>query len=175
MQMEAGLDTGPMLLQLPTPISETDTSASLEERLAILGAEAMVSALEHLVTGSPSPTPQEESQVCYAAKLKKDEAPIDWTRPAEELHRKIRALNPWPVATTTWRGQVLRVWHVGPRSAESPRRTPGTVVAIEDGVNVQTGTGVLNLQQLQVPGGRALPARDFLNGTPIRVGDRLGD
>ena len=174
MQMEAGLDTGPMLLQAPMPIFETDTSASLEERLATLGAQTMASALERLVTGSLSPVRQEESNACYAPKLKKSEALIDWTRPVEELHRKIRALNPWPVATTSWRGQTLRVWQVGPLSMRSAPHEPGTVVAVDDGVHVQTGTGVLDLQQLQVAGGRVLPARNFLNGTPIRVGDRLG-
>jgi methionyl-tRNA formyltransferase len=174
MQMEAGLDTGPILLQVSIPISSTDTSAALEERLATLGADTMLTALERLQAGALAPTRQQESLATYAPKLKKEESSIDWSRSAAELHCKVRAFNPWPVATTTWRGETLRVWDVGALSRETIRGIPGTVFAIDDGVRVQTGDGVLNLQRLQLAGGRALAVRDFLNGAPIRVGERLG-
>lgn len=174
MQMEAGLDTGPMLLMEPTPILETDTAASLEEKLAPLGGSLLVTALEKLQQGSLSVTPQNDDDACYAAKLQKSEAVIDWALPANQLHRKIRALNPWPVASTLFKGEVLRIWNIGPIK-EDAGVSPGTVVQADSaGIHIQTGKGVLALTQLQAAGGRALAARDFLNGVRVQPGDRLG-
>lgn len=175
MQMEAGLDTGPMLLQRSAPILDTDTADSLEERLSILGAEAMISAIDHLGTGELIARPQDSAKTTYAAKLQKNEAPIDWSQTALQLHRKIRALNPWPVAATYWRGQTLRVWDVGTIEPAVSPTVPGTIIAADArGLRVQTGDGLLNIHRLQAAGARALNAREFLNGTPMRPGDRLG-
>jgi len=176
MQMEAGLDTGPMLLQRLTAISDTDTSASLEERLAGIGAHALVAALAKLELGRLMPQPQDHAAARYAPKLQKREAAIDWSQPALTLHRKIRAFNPRPVATATWRGNSLRVWDVGPlATTEKLAAAPGTVVATDaTGIHVQTGEGVLCITRLQAAGGRVLTAREFLNGTPLQPGDSLG-
>lgn len=176
MRMEAGLDTGPILLQERTPILDSDTALTLEQRLAEQGAAILARALAALERGDLVAKPQDGTHATYAPKLSKAEAPVDWSLPAAHLHRKIRALNPWPVATTVWRGQPLRLWDVGDLGASpSPGVAPGTVVAAEaDGLLVQTGTGVLSIQRLQAAGGRALPVREFLNGTPIARGDQLG-
>lgn len=176
MQMEAGLDTGPMLLRRPTPIQETDTAASLEQRLAEIGADALIHVLEQLKDGTANAVRQNEDGANYAAKLRKEEAVVDWQRPALELHRKVRALNPRPVATTVWRGQTIRLWDVAPlEPGAGDAETPGTVLSADaTGIRVQTGTGILNIQRLQAPGGRSLPVREFLNGNPVRAGDRFG-
>jgi methionyl-tRNA formyltransferase len=173
MQMEEGLDTGPVLLEQRTPILETDTSATLEPRLAQLGADAMVKALA--IFDRLTPRPQDDTGTCYAAKLNKAEAVVDWTQPAAVLHRKIRAFNPWPVASTTLNGEAIRIWDVGALPHSPAAGIPGTVVGADAaGLYVQTGDGVLCLTLLQAPGGRALPVRDFLNGVRLAPGDRLG-
>jgi methionyl-tRNA formyltransferase len=176
MQMERGLDTGPILLQRPTAILETDTSASLEERLAVLGAEALNTLLISLSTGAVTARPQDHTGATYAKKIDKNEAWLDWRQPALHIHRKIRALNPRPVAATVWRGTTVRVWEADVATLPGvPAGEPGTVlVADRRGLLVQTGAGLLSIQRLQAPGGRALTAPEFLNGTPISVGDRLG-
>ncbi|SRR5581483_9735147 len=176
MQMETGLDTGPILLQRDMPIFETDTTGTLEQRLAILGAETLIDALERLRKGALVAQPQDGTQACYAPKLQKDEAWVDWSQPALQIHRKIRALNPRPVAATRWRGETLRLWEVGPLGpGPVAHGEPGTVVeAGSGGVLVQTGAGVLNIQRLQLAGGRALAVREFLNGTRIAPGDQFG-
>jgi methionyl-tRNA formyltransferase len=176
MQMEAGLDTGPMLLQRRIAISDADTTASLEERLAGVGAQALVAALAKLEFGRLTPQPQDPAAASYAPKLQKREAAIDWSQPTVALHRKIRAFNPRPVATTTWRGETLRLWDVGPLAATDKfAGAAGTVVAADAaGIRVHTGEGALTIARLQAPGGRVLAAGDFLNGAPLRRGDRLG-
>jgi len=176
MQMEAGLDTGPVLTKAETVITETDNAQTLHDRLASLGAQTLVPTLEHLVHGGIRPQPQNEAQACYAKKLRKDESPVDWTKPAVALHRKIRALNPWPVASTTWNGKVVRLWEVGPFEPTETARAPGTVVRADaSGIRVITGNGILCVTRLQAEGGKILAAGDFLNGHRITAGDRLGD
>jgi methionyl-tRNA formyltransferase len=176
MQMEAGLDTGPMLLRRYTPIADTDTTASVEARLARLGADALVAVLDASARGDVRPEPQDNELACYAPKLQKSEAPIDWSQPACQLHRKIRAFNPWPVASTTYRGDVLRVWDVGPLADDvGAARLPGTIVGVDaESLRVQAGEGVLTITRLQAAGGRPLAVREFVNGTPLRLDDRLG-
>lgn len=175
MQMEAGLDTGPMLLTRETAIAETDTSESLEQHLAVLGAEALLEALARVADGSIRPEPQDNAVATYAAKLQKAEALLDWSQPAAVLHRKIRAFNPRPVATTLWRGEALRLWEVGPCEPAPKNAAPGTVHSADaSGLRVHTGDGMLNVLRLQAAGGRALPVREFLNGNPIAADERLG-
>jgi methionyl-tRNA formyltransferase len=176
MQMEAGLDTGPILLQRHAPIYDSDTTATLEDRLAQLGADALVTALADLAQDRLTAQPQDSARACYAPKLQKYEATIDWSQPALQLHRKVRAFNPRPVAMTKWRGAHLRLWDVGPLTGTGgSAQPPGTVVAMNaDGLRVQTGDGVLSITRLQAAGGRVLSAREFLNGTRLRLGDRLG-
>jgi len=176
MQMEAGLDTGPVLAEARTPIHATDTAQTLHDRLAQLGAETLVATLERLVRGAVTPQPQDNAGACYAKKLSKEESRLDWTQPAIVLHRRIRALNPWPVASTVWRGKTLRLWEVGPLEARHATGAPGTIVQADAaGIRVLTGDGVLTLTRLQAEGGKILAANDFLNGHKLAAGDRLGD
>jgi methionyl-tRNA formyltransferase len=131
---------------------------------------------KRLTRGGVTPQPQDKAGACYAKKLSKEEARLDWTRPAMELHRKIRALNPWPVTSTTWRGKTLRLWEAGPLEAQHAAGVPGTIVQADAaGIRVLTGDGVLTLTRLQAEGGKILAAGEFLNGHKLAAGDRLGD
>jgi methionyl-tRNA formyltransferase len=174
MRMDAGLDTGPMLAIAEIPIDFADTAATLHDRLSHLGARTLLPALEVLARGQLTAQPQPETGACYAPKLKKEEAPIDWSQPAHVLHSKIRAFNPYPVASTLFRGKSLRLWEVG--AIESGRdREPGTIAgADKGGVRVQAGDAVLVLTRLQAEGGKALAAGDFVNGSRVQAGERLG-
>lgn len=175
MQMDEGLDTGPMLLKSGEPIHPDDTAATLHDRLATLGARTLLAALDSLARGSCVSEPQDNRLACYARKLVKEEAVIDWSHDAAGLHRRIRAYNPWPVAETRWRSERLRVWGVGPLRPETPDATPGTVVgAGSAGVRVATGHGTLTLTRLQRDGGRPLTAAEFVNGTRLATGERFG-
>lgn len=176
MQMEQGLDTGPMLAQALAPIEDADTAASLHDRLAALGAEQLVATLAALERGGIEPQPQDNARACYAPKLDKREAAIEWQLPALVLHRKIRALNPWPVATTLWHGEVIRLWDVGPIAADdSQHAAPGTVVRSDaGGIDIATGGGVLRITRLQAPGAKAVSAVEFINGRRLKAGDRFG-
>ena len=176
MQMEQGLDTGPMLAQARVPIEATDTAASLRDRLATLGAEQLVATLAILERGRVEPQAQDNARACYAPKLDKHEAAIEWQLPAVVLHRKIRAFNPWPVATTLWHGEILRLWDVGPLAADdSEPAAPGTVVRADaSGIAIATGAGVLRVTRLQAPGAKAMSAAEFVNGRRLSTGDRFG-
>jgi methionyl-tRNA formyltransferase len=176
MQMETGLDTGPVLAEARLPIHADDTAQTLHDRLAQIGADTLISTLERRARGDIRPQPQDASRACYAKKLRKEDSALDWTQPAAVLHRKIRALVPWPVASTTWRSKTLRLWEAGPLVKKNTPGVPGTVVQAEaGGVCVLTGEGVLTITRLQAEGGKILTAGDFLNGHPLAAGDRMGD
>ena len=177
MQMEAGLDTGPMLLKSPIPIEPDDTASALHDRLAVLGANAILEALDSLSNGTVAAEPQPETGVTYAAKLDKAEARIDWTARAVEIERKVRAFNPWPVAETLYEGEQLRVLRARAEMDDSTRlggQPPGTILVASDrAVLVQCGMGRLAITEVQRPGKRPVSARDFSNTAPL-VGRRLG-
>jgi methionyl-tRNA formyltransferase len=163
MQMEAGLDTGPMLTISKTPIHEGETGGSLHDRLAELGAEALLVTLPGLRDGELKAEPQDDALANYASKLDKEEARIDWSQSAEQIDRQVRAFNPWPVAQCRYGDKVMRVWR-----SESLRGgeglSPGQVVdSGKSYIDVATGDGVLRITQLQMPGKRAMSAADFLN------------
>ena len=173
MQMEAGLDTGPMLLQAKLPITPDDTSATLHDKLAKQGAELIVDALEQLEAGTLSATPQPAQGVTYAEKILKQEAAIDWTLPAAEIERRIRALQPFPVMQTTWRGEVLRIWRAA--AIVSASANPGVIqMADADKLIVSCGSGALEILELQRAGCKRLATRDFLRGAKLAAGDQLG-
>ncbi|MCU7553637.1 methionyl-tRNA formyltransferase [Alteromonas sp. ASW11-19] len=159
MQMDEGLDTGDILHIARLPITPEDTSASLYHKLAELGPRALVKVLDN-ITDYP-PHPQDNSQATHAKKLSKDEARVDWTLPAAQLERNIRAFNPWPVAWTVANGNNIKLWQA---AVTSDNGTPGTILqADKHGILVATGDGALLLTQLQIPGKKALPAADVIN------------
>lgn len=178
MQMDAGLDTGAMLLKLPCPIAPDETGGSLHDKLATLGGEAIVQTLANL--DNLTPQPQDDSQATYARKLDKAEARIDWHKPAARLAREVRAFNPWPVSHTRLEGEPLRIWQAEARemSGDDSDQVPGTVVSTDsEGIGVACGQGLLRLQRFQPAGSKAMSAAAFLNGRPgrLQVGMRLGD
>ncbi len=161
MRMEAGLDTGPMLLKTHTPISPEDTGGSLHDRLAQLGSRALVQAIEALAAGTLKEEVQDDSLATYAHKLDKRAAIIDWQRSASELDRQIRAFNPWPLAHARWQGQPLKIWAAEPVSATGE---PGQVLECsKSGLVVACGEGALRLVRLQLPGGKPLGFSDLYN------------
>ena len=173
MRMDAGLDTGPVLLARRLPITDDATSAQLHDQLAALGAAALLEALDLIETGRATFSPQPEEGVTYAAKIEKAEARMDFRRSALELDRQVRAFNPWPIAETTFAGEVLRV-HRARALAEDTGAVPGTVLGLgADGLRVAAGQGVLALQQLQRSGRKPVTAREFCNGLDL-TGQVLG-
>jgi methionyl-tRNA formyltransferase len=175
MQMDAGLDTGAMLATAATAIGPDDTAAGLHDRLGLLGATLLVETLVRLEHGALMPVAQDNTQATYAAKLKKDEACLDWNGAAETLARRIRAFNPWPVAYTTLDGQTLRLWRAQAEPGAAAGAPAGAALAAAaDGIRVQCGQGVLCLSALQLEGGKVLEAGSFLNGRALPTGTRLG-
>ena len=171
MQMDEGLDTGDMLLKSVCRIDTNDTAQTLHDKLAELGARAIVDALDKLEGGSLDPTVQDDTQATYAAKLTKAEAQIDWNRSAIELDRMVRAYNPFPVAVSTCNGVPVKIWQATLCEIQGE---PGTVQAVgKDGIVVACGVGGLRLEVLQRPGARALPASQFLQGFVLKPGDRF--
>ena len=171
MQMDEGLDTGAMLLARATPILPGDTTASLHDRLAALGGECIVDALAALQRGELVATPQPAEGVTYAAKIGRAEAAIDWTRPAAEIERAMRAFDPFPGAASSLRDTVVKCWSgkVVPGSGE-----PGSVLAVDDeGITIACGRDALRCTVLQRPGSKRLPAGEFLRGFPVSVGERF--
>lgn len=168
MQMEAGLDTGPVLLRGAFPIAADDTTASLHDRLAALGAKLVVEALGKLPL--PAET-QPEVGITYAHKIEKAEAVIDWSKPAAELDRHIRAFNPFPGAQAQFGGQTVKLWRAVPVVAAGPA---GTILAVErTAVVIACGDGALAVSEMQKAGGKRLPVQQFLAGHPLKVGDRF--
>jgi methionyl-tRNA formyltransferase len=161
MQMEAGLDTGPMLLKVTTTITAEDTGGSLHDRLATLGSQAVVEAVSKLAAGELSGEVQDDSLATYAHKLNKEEARLDWSRPAVELERLVRAFNPWPICHSTLNGEPLKV--LAAQLGEG-KGAPGTVLAADkSGLTVACGEGALRLTRLQLPGGKPLSFADLYN------------
>jgi methionyl-tRNA formyltransferase len=170
MQMDAGLDTGDMLLAEPLAIRPEDTTASLHDRLADLGARLMVESLELTACGGLRPVPQPAEGVTYAHKIEKAEAAIDWQQPAAVIARRVRAFDPFPGAQAALAGETIKVWSASAQPTAAAG-VPGQVLAAsDDGIRVQTGQGVLVITELQRPGGRRLAAAEFLRGQPIETG-----
>ena len=161
MQMEAGLDTGPMLLKVRTPITAEDTGGSLHDRLAELGPPAVIEAIAGLASGTLMGEAQDDAQANYAHKLNKDEARIDWSRSAIDLERLIRAFNPWPICHSTLNEAPLKV--LAGRIGEGQGQPGEILAASKDGLTVACGSGALLLTRLQLPGGKALNFSDLYN------------
>ena len=161
MQMEAGLDTGPMLLKVRTPIAPDDTGGSLHDRLAALGSNAVVEAVSALEAGTLAGEIQDDSLATYAHKLNKDEARIDWTRPAVELERRVRAFHPWPICHSTLDGAAVKFHAAEPGTGHG---VPGQIIdADKNGLDVACGEGSLRLTRVQLAGGKPLAFSDLFN------------
>src|SRR5262245_12952209 len=167
MQMDAGLDTGPVLAAHRLPIAAEDDFGSLHDKLAALGAQSIVAAL----AAAAKPVQQSESGATYARKIGKDEEEIDWSLNCEELERKVRAFRPAPGARTLLRGQPLKIWRARCIAGSG---ASGTVLSATREIVVACGKGVLAIDELQRAGGKRLSAVEFLRGVPLAAGDRLG-
>ena len=179
MLIDAGVDTGPILLQQSIPISRHDTTGSLTERLANVGAEALLEALPLWISGELIPQPQDERQASYTRMLRKEDGEIDWHRPADLLARQVRAYTPWPTAYTNWRSKLVKIVSAHALVSEAQKDAPvGTAMLhkedSEPSLQVVTGEGMLVIDRLQLEGKKAMSAGEFLRGYPQIVGDMLG-
>jgi methionyl-tRNA formyltransferase len=170
MQMEEGLDTGPILMQQPLPIRPQATAADLTETLALLGGELIVKTLQEAARGSLVPRLQPQEGVTYAPKIRREEGRLDWRHPAEELERRVRAFDPWPGVSFEYRGEQIRVLAAA-ALPDASDKSPGTVV--DNRLSVACGAGMLRLLKLQRPGRGSLDAGAFLRGCPIAAGTLL--
>jgi methionyl-tRNA formyltransferase len=175
MKIDAGLDTGDILLQQETEISDADITESLSDRLSVLGADLMVETLQKLESGEIQPRPQDDSQATFAPILKKEHGRIDWSRTADEIWRRVRGLRPWPGTYTMLRGKILHIWSALPATAEScGAAEPGTLVLKPGRLLAACGQGtLLEIRELQLEGRRRIPAREFLNGVRLAPGERF--
>jgi methionyl-tRNA formyltransferase len=173
MQMEAGLDTGPVLLERRTPISQDDTGGSLHDRLSLLGADVLVEGLSRTLAGETLHAQQQsEAGVMYAHKLEKAEARLDFTRPALALEHQVRAFDPWPVAEGEIAGENLRIW-AAKAVEQNHSAAPGSVIAAHrDSIDIACGDGALRVTALQRAGGKRITAADYLNARPELRGTR---
>ena len=182
MQMDEGLDTGPMLRSKALPLSAADTAGSVHDALAALGATALLETLAGLAGGRLTPVPQPQEGVTYAPKIEKAEARIDWSRDAAAIGRQVRAFNPWPVAETTLEGEQLRIFEARPvdvKALNMPRTASknaenGAIIAVQDdAMLVRCGDGALSVTQVQQPGRKPVSVRDFSHSHSL-LGRRLG-
>jgi methionyl-tRNA formyltransferase len=173
MQMDAGLDTGPVLASAACPIEPDDTGGRLHDRLSVMGAQLLKENLDRFARGVLEPRVQDDSQASYADKLEKAEAIIDWTMSAGQIARQVRAFNPWPVAETRYSGRQLRIWEASP-VAMATQHPPGMVLAAgKFGIDVACGVGALRILAVQLAGARQVSSIDFINAHPL-AGVRFG-
>ena len=167
MRMDAGLDTGNILLQKSCAIHEDDTSGILHDRLAILGGETLLQALEGLTKGTLQGEKQNNSQATYAKKITKEEAQIDWSLPAQQIQQNIRAFNPTPVAHSELNNIRIRIWEASVLEIQTRDYTPGTIISCStEGIDIATADLVLRILKLQLPGKKVITAKDFCNSHP---------
>ena len=166
MKIVRKLDAGDMLHKEEYEIGATDTASVLHDKLAELGALGLIKVLTEMHTGSVIAEPQDESLVTYAEKLTKAEAELDWQQSAQQLALKVRGLNAWPVAQTRYQGNVLRIWQAEAIAGDLGLE-PGTVSQINKHIDVATGQGILRLHEVQLPGGKRIPAQAFLNAHSV--------
>jgi methionyl-tRNA formyltransferase len=174
MRLDAGLDTGDLLLQETIPISTTDTAQTLHDRLADLGADLLIKTLHSLRAGTLPAQPQDPELASYAPPLKKSQGQIDWRLPAQALDFLVRGLTPWPRAFTLLQGKRLIIHRAQPLEGRASGE-PGTIGSVENAqIQVLTGQGTLSLLEVQLEGHRRLTSQDFLMGFPLRAGEKLG-
>lgn len=174
MRMDEGLDTGPVLAQAPCSIGSEDTTASLTTRLAAMGARLLIGTLPAWLSGKVEALPQDDSLATYCYPLVKQDGHLNWTHSAQHLDRQVRACDPWPGAYTTWQGKRLKVLRARPRPEWKAEGVPGLVVALEPGVGVFTGDGILELLDVQLAGKKPMSADVFARGQRELVGGSMG-
>lgn len=173
MLMDEGMDTGDIFLQSEIPIHEDETTETLQDRLAFLGAQLLSETLEKMKKGEIHPTPQDHSKATYAPMLKKEDGQIDWTKGAEEIDRQVRAFHPWPGAYTEWQGRILKIYKGEVRKGKAAGQA-GTVLWVgTDFIEIETGKDSYLLKEVQLEGKRRMSARDFLAGHAVQVGKVL--
>jgi len=165
MRMDSGFDTGPILEQITCPIYNQDTGGDLHDRLAKISADYINTALTKIANKESNTIKQDDSKATYANKITKQEAKIDWTKPAIELERKVRAFNPFPVAHTVLKEFNIRIWEAEIKTAQD-NLTPGTILDNKSSLDIVTAADVLAISKLQLPGKRIITAKDFINGNP---------
>lgn len=176
MQMDAGIDTGDMLYQKEIDIERTDTFETLHDKLMVLGGEAIVEALPLLEAGSLEPVSQDEELSSYAPIITKGMGKIDFTRPAYEIELKVRGMNPWPSAYTTYHGKQLKIWEAVAEEQAPKEASCGKILAVnKDSVVIGTGKGILKVYSLQLEGKKRMSAHDFLLGVRMQAGEVLGE
>jgi methionyl-tRNA formyltransferase len=173
MRIDAGLDTGDMLLKAETEIGAEETAIELGRRLAVMGADLLVETLAGLAAGTIAAEKQDPAQATHAPLLKKENGCIDWSRLAAAIHNQVRGLQPWPGAYTGFRGQTLHVWRAGARGEGSGVRDAGSILSLRPFV-VQCGEGALELLEVQLEGRKRISASDFVNGQRVTENERLG-
>jgi methionyl-tRNA formyltransferase len=173
MQMDEGMDTGAILLQRATSIGDDETYGELQTRLARLGASTLMQAITLLKQGNLLPRPQDHAAATMAPLIKKENGRLDWTKPAVELARVVRAFNPWPSAYTTLRGELLKVHRA--HAVADGAHPPGTVDVRDNCIVVACGAGALELDELQLAGRKRLSASEFLPGVRLQSAERLGE
>ncbi len=175
MLMDEGLDTGPILMQRECAMDEDETSQTLHDKLATMGASALIETLNLMAADNIQPIEQNNDHTTYANKISKEEALIDWAQPAMELEWEVRAFNPWPVAYTTWQEQALRIWQAKAVTGDQHAKPRTILYAAHDGIDIATGNGALRLLQVQLPGGKIISVSDFYNAhrDALVVGETL--
>jgi methionyl-tRNA formyltransferase len=176
MEVVPALDAGAMISKAEVPITARDTTQTLHDQLAKDGARLMVEALVQLEEKGQLPAEeQDESLVNYAHKIQKAEAPIDWSKSAEQISRQIRAFNPFPVATAKFRDEVCKIWFATDQvnKVQQGEVQQGEIIGLENGIQVACGEGVVSIESLQLPGGKQLNAKDFVSGYAVKVGEKF--
>ncbi|MFI3177511.1 MAG: methionyl-tRNA formyltransferase [Eubacteriales bacterium] len=175
MQMDVGLDTGDMMIQEAIALDEKETGASLHDKLSVLGAKLVVEAIAGIEVGTITYTKQNEEETCYAKMLHKSIGEIDFSQSAVEIERLIRGLNSWPSAYTKYNGKTLKIWNAMVEEYQS-QEDSGTVVEVrKNAIHVQTGSGILVIQEVQLEGKKRMEVKDFLLGNEMVVGTILGN
>lgn len=174
MQMDAGLDTGPILVQRALAIDDDDTTATLTAKLAQVAAALLIDSLPQILADEIAPQPQDHARATMARTIRKEEGQIDWTQSAIEIARRVRAFNPWPSAYTFWSGVQLKILSAPP-SDDRTNAEPGRVIKLQNEIGVATGNGALILREVQLAGKRAMMAEEFARGQRDFVGARLGE
>ncbi len=174
MLMDEGMDTGPILAQKPVKIHPEDTRASLEERLARSGADLLLETLPRWLEGRIKPQSQDNARATYTKPIGKNDGVVDWSLPAVDIWRRVRAFDPWPGAHTWWRGKMFKVLAASPLPEWAGKDEPGRVLDLPAGLAVATGEGALLLREVQLAGKRAMDIRDFVRGQREFIGSMLG-